>query len=80
MSGNAGGNTTGSNSGLQLQYLYSVAGAVDKYLLRDVAQVLNSVSRGRFTGYALMTNKDVINVSGFVDTIARYLLENLKTL
>jgi len=64
--------------GLQLQYLYHVAGCVDRHLLRDVAQVLNTLARRRYTSYAQLSIKDVVNAAAFVDTVAKYLLETVR--
>ncbi len=64
----------------QLQYLIHVAGGVDRYLLRDAALVINTLAKGRFRGFGLLIIRDVFGVSCFIDTLTKYLLENLKEL
>jgi hypothetical protein len=40
--------------------------------------VLNTVARYRYTSYAMLTIKDVVNAVVFVDTVAKYLLETVR--
>jgi hypothetical protein len=40
--------------------------------------ICNSLARGRFMAFGQMTFKDVTNISIFVDTLARFILDNEK--
>jgi hypothetical protein len=62
-----------------MAYIYHVSASIDKHLLKDVVQVINFVSRGRFTSYSQLSIKDIVNVGSFVDTVGKFILENYRS-
>lgn len=43
-----------------------------------MALLIDTMAKGRFRGFGLMLIRDVFGVSCYVDTLARYILENIK--
>ena len=50
------------------------------YLLRDMALICNVIRQGRYSGFGLLDIKDIISVATLVDTLVRFLTDNMRAL